>query len=132
MPRRRYRQPRIGWLAFVVVLIALPLTLALPPLLPLLLVPAAFALWVVRSETLVEPEGVTVRGLLRTRRVRWDEVSAIEKRRSGGLVGPVRLHTTDGGTLDLPYVTRADVADLRAIAEGRPLRPAAPPAGPAS
>ncbi|GAB2744340.1 hypothetical protein GCM10027174_17560 [Salinifilum aidingensis] len=58
-------------------------TLAGGPAPLLYLVPIALAVWIVRSETLVDAGGLTVRTPLRTRRIAWEQLRSLRLREHG-------------------------------------------------
>ena len=113
----RFRQSRVA-VVFAVGLLAavLPLSLVLPVLLPLLVVPLGLLVWALRSGTTVDRRAVRVRGLLRERVVPWDEVEALDAAPRGALATPVRLVLRSGERVGLTHVTRADLPRVRAVA----------------
>ncbi|HYT09728.1 MAG TPA: PH domain-containing protein [Mycobacteriales bacterium] len=108
------RLPRTALLAVLVLAVCvLPLATASRWLAVLLLVPVAAAAWVVRTGVDVDADGLTVRALLGSRRLRWDEVAGLRVGRRRELTAVLR----DAGTVRLPVV-RARHLDLLAAASG--------------
>jgi hypothetical protein len=86
---------------------ALPLLTASAYFAPVLLVPAAVAIWAWRAGTDVSPSGVAVRALFGTRRIPWSEVDALVP---DGRHVQARL--TNGRYVTLPAVSAADLPAL--------------------
>jgi len=76
-------------------------------LLPVLLVPLAVLGWALRSGVDADRDGLTVRSLLGSRRIRWDEVDGFTTSGRG-----VRALLAGGRSIVLPAVTGADVPRL--------------------
>ena len=102
----RIRPERVT-LAVVAVLFlgTLPLGLSAPWTAPLLLVPLAALVWVLRARVVAAPEGLEVCNGLGVRRVRWDEVAAFDVPKQG----PVVLRTTGGRRLRMTALNRRDL-----------------------
>jgi hypothetical protein len=99
--------------AVIAVIGAIPLLAASAYFAPLLLVPAAVAIWAWRAGTDVGAEGVTVHALLGSRRIPWPEVDALvpDGRR-------VQARLTNGRAVTLPAVATADLPALVAASGG--------------
>jgi PH (Pleckstrin Homology) domain-containing protein len=90
---------------------AVPLATSRWYLAPLLLVPVAVAVWGWRSGTDADGEGLRLRALLGSRRLRWDQVDRV------GSAGRRRAYAvlTDGNAVLLPAVSAADLPRLVAV-----------------
>ncbi|HLR99440.1 PH domain-containing protein [Mycolicibacillus parakoreensis] len=88
---------------------------AWPPSAPLLLVPVAASIWIIRVRTVADPDGVTARTLLTSRRVGWDDVDGLRFTKGSW----ARAHLTDGAELTLPAVTFATLPRLAEASAGR-------------
>lgn len=78
------------------------------------LLPVAVVVWVLRVRTVVDEDGLTVRRLVGSRRVRWSEIRSLHLRDKGG----VRAVLTDGVELPLPSVRVRDLPQLAAASGG--------------
>jgi hypothetical protein len=78
------------------------------------LLPLAVVVWVLRVRTTVDPDALTVRRLVRSRRVPWSEIRSLHLRDKGG----VRAVLTDGAELPLPSVRVRDLPQLAAASGG--------------
>ena len=79
------------------------------------LVPVGIVGWVLRRRTTVDEDAVTVRGLLRSRRVPWSEISSLRL----GQKSRVSAVLSDGAELPLPAVHVRDLPVLAAASGGR-------------
>jgi hypothetical protein len=112
----RIRTSRVALLAVLLgVSCVTPLAAASPWLLWLYLVPVLAGVWVVRAGVDVDPDGVTVRALARSRRVGWARVAGL----AVGRRGQVRLVLTSGGQLRLPAVRARHLPLVAAASGGR-------------
>jgi hypothetical protein len=75
---------------------------------PVLLIPIAFAVWAWRSGTDADRGGIRIRALLGQRHIGWSQVSELAADRRGRAAALL----TDGRTVPLPAVTRADLPRL--------------------
>lgn len=117
--RRRFAPPRIALLPVVVSLLGtLPAATAKAWLGPLLLLPLAAVVWVLRAHVRVSPLGLSVNNGLRDRHVPWERVAGF----STPARGPVRLLRVDQRPLPLTALSQRDLPALRRAAEldGRP------------
>lgn len=110
--------------AAVLAVCATPVAFGGPYLWLVYLLPLGLVGWALRTRTVVDAEGLTVRRVLGSRRVPWARISALRLRtaRSGGRV---RAVLDDGGELTLPAVGVADLSALAAASGGRLPDPAA-------
>ena len=102
----------------------LPLASARPWLAVLWLLPIAAGAWVLRAGVDVDADGLTVRALLRSRRLRWDEVAGL----SAGPRGELSAVLRSGGSLRLPVVRARHLPLLAAASGGRVPDPTPAPA----
>lgn len=115
-PRAVFRIPPLATLAAVVLVVcALPFAAGAPWFWLVLLVPAGILVWVLRRRTTVDGDSVTVRGLLRSRRVPWAEISSLRL----GRKFRVSAVLADGAELPLPAVHVRDLPALAAASGGR-------------
>ncbi|MBI3687061.1 MAG: PH domain-containing protein [Actinobacteria bacterium] len=124
-PVLRIRATRVALLPATFLLICVtPLAGASGWLLPLFAVPAVLLGWVLRAGADVDPDGVTVRALVGSRRVPWDQVAGL----SVAPRGQISLALTSGDRLRLP-ATRPVHLPLIAAASGGRLPELTPTAG---
>ena len=83
---------------------------------PLLLIPIAIFVWVLRSGTDADASGLRVRGLFATKRIPWSEVRELATDERGRAVVLLR----DGYAVTLASVRRDDLSRLVA-ASGNPI-----------
>ncbi|MEV4624568.1 PH domain-containing protein [Asanoa sp. NPDC049573] len=83
---------------------------------PLLLIPIAVFVWVLRSGTDADASGLRVRGLLATKRIPWSEIRELATDNRGRAVALLR----DGYAVNLASVKQDDVSRLVA-ASGNPI-----------
>ena len=89
----------------------LPLASSAVVLRPLLLVPLACVVWVLRARVVVRPDGLEVCNGLRLTRLPWDEVEGFDVGRVGPVRGPVRV-LTRGRRVPLTAVPPQRLRDL--------------------
>jgi hypothetical protein len=108
-------QPERTTLAAVVVLSlgALPLALSSAYLAPVLLVPAAALLWVLRARVVADRAGLEVSTGLRVRRVSWEQVAGFRVPEHG----PVTLLRHGAGPIRLTALNRRELPRVLAVAE---------------
>jgi hypothetical protein len=100
---------------FFLAICVLPLAVATPWLLLLLVVPAALAVWVFRAGVDISDDGITVRSLAATRTVPWSELAGIRVAERGDLW----LTTTAGTEVRLPVLRARDLPRLAELSGGR-------------
>jgi hypothetical protein len=81
----------------------------------LFLAPLALAVWVVRARTRVDTEGFTVRRLVRTRSLAWDDVATLRLVERGWVHAVPR----EGEDLELPGVRIRDLSRVGEAGGGR-------------
>ena len=86
-----------------------------PPSAPLLIVPVVLSALIVRLRTIADAEGVTVRTLLGSRTVRWDDIEGLRFHRGSW----ARARLKNGDELRLPAVTFATLPQLTEASSGR-------------
>ena len=89
--------------------------LAWPPCAPLLVVPVVLSAMIVRLRTVADDQGVTVRTLLGSQTVRWDDIDGLRFHRGSW----ARARLKSGAELRLPAVTFATLPELAAASAGR-------------
>jgi hypothetical protein len=92
----------------VMALGALPLGLSSPYLAPVLLLPVAAAVWVLRARVVAAEIGLEVCNGLGVRRFRWQDVAGFDIPRRG----PVVLQATSGRSVPLTALPRRDLRRL--------------------
>ena len=98
--------------------------LAWPPSAPLLVIPVVLSTMIVRLRTVADDHGVTVRTLLGSQTVRWDDIEGLRFHRGSW----ARARLKSGSELRLPAVTFATLPQLTEASCGRvpnPYRPSA-------
>lgn len=100
--------------AIVLAICAVPVAFGLPFLWPVMFVPVAVVVWVLRVRTTVDAEAVTVRRLVGSRRVPWSQISTLhlKDRRVSAVL-------SDGAELPLPATRVRDLPQLAAASGGR-------------
>ncbi len=101
--------------AVVAIVCALPLATASPWLLLVLLLPAAWICYVLRSGVDVDDEGLLVRALFGSLRIPWARISGV-------LIGKghqLSVATVDGGAVRLPNLRVRDLPRLHEATGGR-------------
>lgn len=82
---------------------------------PLLVIPVLLSALIIRLRTVADKHGVTVRTLLGSRTVRWDEIDGLRFSKSSW----ARARLNSGAELRLPAVTFATLPLLTEASEGR-------------
>jgi hypothetical protein len=90
---------------------AVPLAATRWYLTPLVLIPAAIAVWAWRSGTDADPDGLTVRALFGSRRLAWSGIEALAPDDRGR----VYARLSRGASVRLTGVTAADLPRLLAV-----------------
>jgi hypothetical protein len=99
----------------ILLLCVVPIAAASPWTTPLLLIPLALAVWVLRAGVDVADDGITVRSLVAQRRVGWSELAGIRV----GDRGDLWLVTTARTEVRLPVLRPRDLPRLSALSDGR-------------
>ena len=82
---------------------------------PALVIPVLLSALIVRLRTVADDSGVTVRTLLGSRTVAWDDIDGLRFHRGSW----ARARLKSGGELRLPAVTFATLPDLTEASSGR-------------
>ncbi|UXA08592.1 PH domain-containing protein [Mycobacterium sp. SMC-2] len=86
-----------------------------PPSAPLLVIPVVLSALIVRLRTVADDRGVTVRTLLGSQTVQWDDIDGLRFHRGSW----ARAHLKSGAELRLPAVTFATLPQLTEASSGR-------------
>jgi len=114
-PRAVFRISPLASLGAVLLAVCVtPVAFGAPYLWLIYLLPVAVVVWVVRVRTVVEPEALTVRRFVGSRRVPWSKIRSLHLRDKGG----VRALLTDGSELPLRCVRVRDLPQLAAASGG--------------
>lgn len=125
VPKVVFRIPTPALLAAGLATIgATPFAWAAPGLQAVYLLPAAFAVWVVRNRTTVDGERLVARSTFGRREVAWADVKAIKVTPRGWLSAAL----ADGSLVRLPAVRAGHLPALAAVSGGRVPDPNAAPA----
>jgi hypothetical protein len=111
-----FRVSQLGLFVVITLTICVtPLAISAYWLLELYLIPIGLAYWVHRIGTTVDDDGITARGMFRTRRVAWADVTALRLRTRSR----VSAVLASGPELPLPAVHLRDLPLLAAVSGGR-------------
>ncbi|GFG64116.1 low molecular weight protein antigen 6 [Mycobacterium kubicae] len=99
---------------FVLLALLIPV-LTWPAALPLLLIPVLLSALIIRLRTVADDQGVTVRTLLGSQAVRWEDIDGLRFHRGSW----ARAHLKDGTQVRLPAVTFATLPQLTEASQGR-------------
>jgi hypothetical protein len=86
-----------------------------PATAPLLIIPVLLSALIVRLRTQADDTGVTVRTLLGSRSLRWEDIDGLRFSRGSW----ARAHLTNGRAVRLPAVTFATLPQLTRASAGR-------------
>ncbi len=119
-----FRVPQVSILAALLVAIcATPITVAIPALSVIYLLPLAAIVWIVRVRTVADASGLTVRKLVGRTSLAWDDLKGLLLSPKG-TVSAVR---SDDTRVPLPSVRTRHLSALSLISGGRITDPAAEP-----
>jgi hypothetical protein len=82
---------------------------------PLMIIPVVLSALIIRLRTQADRDGVTVRTLLGSQTVRWEEIDGLRFNKGSW----ARAQLKDGGQLRLPAVTFATLPQLTEASDGR-------------
>ncbi|OBK14653.1 PH domain-containing protein [Mycobacterium asiaticum] len=99
---------------FLTLCLLVPVT-AFPWTLPLLVIPVLLSAMIVRLRTVADDRGVTVRTLLGSRTLAWEDIDGLRFHRGNW----ARAKLKDGSELRLPAVTFATLPQLTEASSGR-------------
>jgi hypothetical protein len=115
-PHAVFRVPPLTVLfALFFALCATPVAIGAPWLWLVYLLPAGIVVWTLRTRTVADTEGLSVRRVVGDRRVPWEAVQALRLDRKSG----IRAVLADGGELPLPAVHVRDLHRLALASGGR-------------
>jgi hypothetical protein len=86
-----------------------------PPSAPLLILPVVLSAMIIRLRTVADDRGVTVRTLLGSQTVRWDDIDGLRFHRGSW----ARARLKSGAELRLPAVTFSTLPELTEASSGR-------------
>jgi Bacterial PH domain len=111
-----FRISPLGLIAVVTLAVCvMPVAVTAPGALVLFGIPIGLLCWIVRVRTTVDADTVAVRGILRTRRVAWTDITALRLRTRSR----VSAVLTNGAELPLPAVHVRDLPLLASVSGGR-------------
>ncbi len=93
--------------------------LAWPPTAPLLVIPVVLSALIIRLRTVADDQGVTVRTLLGSQTVRWDDIDGLRFHRGSWARARLKSGLKNGKELRLPAVTFATLPQLTEASSGR-------------
>jgi hypothetical protein len=99
---------------FVLLGLLIPV-LTWPTALPLLLIPIVLSALIIRLRTVADEQGVTVRTLLSSQTIRWEDIDGLRFHRGSW----ARAQLKDGAEVRLPAVTFATLPQLTEASKGR-------------
>ena len=117
IPRRLvFRIPGIAVLAALLLALgATPFAFGAPGLYVIYLLPAGLVVWVLRTRTVADADGLTVRRIFTSQRLPWSALQGLRLTRQAG----VRAVLTDGTEVALPAVRTRHLPALALISAGR-------------
>jgi len=111
----RIKLPGLAYLAVVFLTLCVTPMVQHPAALLIYLIPLAALLYVIRTATIADTEGVTARAVFGSRRVKWDEIRGF----STDDRGRVYLAGTDGTVLRLPCTRARHLGMIAVVSGGR-------------
>lgn len=109
-----FRLPRSAYLAVLFLALGVTAMVQHPAVAAIYVVPVAAAVFIARTATIVGARGITVRALLGSRTLSWDNLRGLSV--SGRSVYAV---LDGGGSVRLPCVRVSDLAAVSAASDGR-------------
>ena len=111
-----FRISPLGLIAVVTLAVCvMPVAVTAPGALALFLIPIGLLCWIIRVRTTVDTDTVVARGLVRTRRVAWTDITALRLRTRSR----VSAVLANGAELPLPAVHVRDLPLLASVSGGR-------------
>ena len=121
----RLRPSRTALLVVLFLLFCVtPLAFEATPLLVLYALPLGVLLWIIRSGTDIDADGVRIRAVLGSRRLRWEEIQALSPTPRGELRAVLR----DGSLMRLPQVRLRHLELISSVSGGAVPTPDTPTA----
>lgn len=125
-PRAMFRMPQVAIMAALfAMLCATPFAWAAPGLAAVYLLPIAFIVWVVRTRTVADASGLSVRTMFGERELPWSEIKGLALTPRA----KVRAVLSDGSEAALPFVRPRHLPVLAVVSQGRISDPLAATAG---
>jgi hypothetical protein len=122
-----FRIPQLNLLGLIAIAVCMvPVAFGAPWFWLIYLLPLGVAAWIVRARTTAAPDGIAARGVLRTTRVPWTDISAL-RLRSSWTRSRVSAVLSSGSELPLPAVRVRDLPLLAAASGGRLPDPSSAP-----
>jgi hypothetical protein len=92
-----------------------PFAVAAPGLYAIYVVPLALIVWILRTRTVADADGLAVRRVLTSRRLPWSSLKGLRLTKSSG----VRAVLDDGQEVALPSVRTRHLSALALVSGGR-------------
>jgi hypothetical protein len=108
-----FRLPRSAYLAVLLLALAVTALVQHPIVLVAYVIPILAIVFIARTATIVDADGITVQALFGARRLRWDTVRGIS------VTGRNVYAVTDQGGVRLPCVRISDLGTVAAASGGR-------------
>jgi hypothetical protein len=111
-----FRISPLGVIAVITLAVCvMPVAVSVPGMVVLFLLPIGLLYWIMRTRTTVDADTVVVRGIVRSRRVAWTDITALRLRTRSR----VSAVLANGGELPLPAVHVRDLPLLSSVSGGR-------------
>ncbi|MBO0851896.1 MAG: PH domain-containing protein [Pseudonocardia sp.] len=111
-----FRNSPLGVIAVITLAVCvMPVAVTVPGMLVLFVLPIGLLCWILRTRTTVDADAVVVRGIVRSRRVAWADITAL-RLRTRSRVSAVLV---SGAELPLPAVHVRDLPLLSSVSGGR-------------
>lgn len=111
-----FRNSPLGVIAVITLAVCvMPVAVTAPGMLVLFLIPIGLLYWIMRTRTVVDADTVLVRGMVRSRRVAWTDITALRLRTRSR----VSAVLADGTELPLPAVHVRDLPLVSSMSGGR-------------
>ena len=111
----RIKLPGLAYLPVVILTLGVTPMAQHPAALAIYLIPLAALLYVIRTATIVDTDGITARAVFGTHRVKWDDIRGF----STDDRGRVYLAATDGTVLRLPCTRARHLGSIALMSGGR-------------
>lgn len=111
-----FRISPLGVIAVITLAVCvMPVAVSVPGMVVLFLLPIGLLYWIMRTRTTVDADTVVVRGIVRSRRVAWTDITALRLRTRSR----VSAVLANGAELPLPAVHVRDLPLLSSVSGGR-------------
>jgi hypothetical protein len=111
----RIKLPGLAYLPVVLLTLGVTPMVQHPAVLPIYLIPLLALLYVIRTATIADTDGVTARAVFGSRHVKWDDIRGF----STDERGRVYLAGTDGTVLRLPCTRARHLGSIALVSGGR-------------